>query len=90
MKGKSETGFLGNNLVSKRNGILISATLSKASLHVDHDRCHACRLCMAQQVCKVKAIVRIDRDEPPFIDVHRCHGCMICSVECPFQAIITA
>jgi MinD superfamily P-loop ATPase len=45
---------------------------------------------MAQQVCKVKAIVRIDRDEPPFIDVHRCHGCMICSVECPFQAIITA
>jgi Fe-S-cluster-containing hydrogenase component 2 len=40
-------------------------------------------------VCKVKAIVRIDLDESPFIDVHRCHGCMLCVVECPYEAIIT-
>ena len=68
---------------------MIGATISNASLYVDDDRCHICRPCLAQQVCKTKAIVRIDSDEPPFIDVHRCHGCKICAVECPFDAIIT-
>ncbi len=62
----------------------------KALLYVDDDRCHACRRCLAQQVCKVKAIVHIDRDEAPFIDTHRCHGCKLCVVECPFEAIIDA
>ena len=69
---------------------MIGAPVSKASLHIDDDRCHVCRRCPAQQVCRVKAIVRIDRDEAPFIDVHRCHGCMLCVVECPFEAIIAA
>lgn len=68
---------------------MTSSFVAKASLHVDADRCHACRRCPAQQVCKVKAIVRVDRDEPPFIDIHRCHGCMLCLVECPFEAITT-
>ena len=63
--------------------------VSQASLYVDDDRCRACRRCPAQQACKVKAIVRIDRDESPFIDVHRCHGCKICLTECPFEAITT-
>jgi MinD superfamily P-loop ATPase len=67
---------------------LIGVAAGKPSLYIDEARCHACRRCLAQQVCKVKAIVRIDRDEAPFVDVHRCHGCMICSLECPFAAII--
>ncbi len=69
---------------------MLGVPVSKASLYIDDDRCHACRRCLAQQVCKVKAIVRIDRDEPPFVDVHRCHGCMVCPVECPFEAILLA
>jgi MinD superfamily P-loop ATPase len=69
---------------------MLGVPVSKASLYVDDDRCHVCRRCLAQQVCKVKAIVRIDRDEPPFVDVHRCHGCMVCLVECPFEAILLA
>jgi Fe-S-cluster-containing hydrogenase component 2 len=48
-----------------------------------------CQRCLAQQVCKVKAIVRIERDDIPFIDVHRCYGCKVCLLECPFEAIVT-
>jgi MinD superfamily P-loop ATPase len=69
---------------------MISATANRSALYIDDDRCHTCRSCLAQQVCKVKAIVRIDYDDSPFIDVHRCHGCKVCMVECPFEAIITA
>ena len=69
---------------------MIGVTVNRASLHIDDDRCHICRRCLAQEVCKVKAIVRIDHDEAPFIDVHRCHGCMLCVAECPSDAIITA
>lgn len=69
---------------------MIGATVSKATLYIDDERCHTCQRCLAQQVCRTKAIVRIDYDEPPFIDVHRCHGCRICLSGCPFDAIITA
>lgn len=69
---------------------MLGMPVGKASLYIDDDRCHTCRRCLAQQVCKVRAIVRIDRDEPPFVDVHRCHGCLICVVECPFEAIVAA
>jgi MinD superfamily P-loop ATPase len=67
----------------------MTLSVGKVSLHVDGDRCSICRRCLAQKVCKVRAIVRLDPDEPPFIDVHRCHGCMLCILECPFEAIIT-
>jgi MinD superfamily P-loop ATPase len=67
---------------------MISQSVTKALLYIDDARCHVCQRCLAQGVCKVKAIVRIDRDEAPFIDIHRCHGCMVCIVECPFEAII--
>jgi MinD superfamily P-loop ATPase len=69
---------------------LIGTTVSRTMLHVDDNRCQACRRCLAQQVCKIRAIVRIDFDEPPLIDVHRCHGCKVCLSECPFDAIISA
>jgi MinD superfamily P-loop ATPase len=38
-------------------------------------------------VCRVRAIVRVDDDEAPFIDVHRCRGCKVCTLECPYDAI---
>jgi MinD superfamily P-loop ATPase len=69
--------------------ITTSIPVGKASLYIDDDRCQTCRHCLAQRVCKVKAIVRIDHDESPFIDVHRCHGCLVCIAECPFEAIVT-
>lgn len=69
---------------------MINGPTSKGSLYVDDARCHVCGRCLAQQVCRIKAIVRIDADESPFIDVHRCHGCMVCMGECPFEAIMAA
>lgn len=66
---------------------MIGSSVDKAVLHINPDRCRLCRRCMAQKVCKVKAIVRIDREEAPYVDIHRCHGCRVCIVECPAQAI---
>ncbi|RME49355.1 MAG: hypothetical protein D6796_05065 [Caldilineae bacterium] len=68
---------------------MMNPPVSKAFLYIDDARCRSCRRCLAQKVCKVRAIVRIDRDEPPFIDTHRCHGCKICVLECPFEAVVS-
>jgi len=69
---------------------MITASGRNLFLYIDDDSCQACSPCMVQQVCKYKAILRIDRDEPPFIDSHRCNGCRVCLAECPFAAIAAA
>jgi MinD superfamily P-loop ATPase len=56
--------------------------------HVDDEACLACRKCLARQVCRSKAILQLDRDEPPFIDASRCYGCLACIPACPNQAIV--
>jgi len=68
---------------------VIGSVAGKSSLHIDPERCHLCRKCLAQKVCKTRAIVRFDREDAPFIDVHRCYGCLVCMTECPFQAVLT-
>jgi MinD superfamily P-loop ATPase len=55
---------------------------------IDYERCHACGKCLAAKACRFKAILRIDRDEPPAIDASRCGGCSLCVQECPFGAIL--
>ena len=59
-------------------------------LRIDDERCRACRKCLAGEVCKVKALVRLDPDEPPFIDASRCYDCRLCIPACPFGAISVA
>jgi MinD superfamily P-loop ATPase len=54
---------------------------------LDYGRCQACRKCDAAQHCRFKAFVRIDREEPPFIDVGRCGGCGECVLHCPYDAL---
>ncbi|MCB8920871.1 MAG: 4Fe-4S binding protein [Ardenticatenaceae bacterium] len=66
---------------------MISQGTQRIGLYVDDGRCRNCRRCLAQKVCKTKALIRIDHDEPPFIDVHRCLNCRTCLQECPFEAI---
>jgi MinD superfamily P-loop ATPase len=55
--------------------------------HVVDELCQACRKCLAREVCRSKAILQIDRGEPPFIDPSRCYGCRVCIPACPNGAI---
>ena len=59
-------------------------------LQIDDARCRICRRCLAAQVCKVRAIVRLERDAPPYLDVGRCYDCRLCLPACPFGAISVA
>ncbi|HSJ57432.1 MAG TPA: 4Fe-4S binding protein [Anaerolineae bacterium] len=52
------------------------------------DRCLACPVCLARKVCRSKALIRLDPDEPPFVDASRCYGCRACIPACPNDAIV--
>jgi Pyruvate/2-oxoacid:ferredoxin oxidoreductase delta subunit len=54
---------------------------------IDWDRCQACDPCEARLVCNTRAIVQIDRNEPPYIDVDRCNQCGLCVEACCCDAI---
>ena len=56
-------------------------------IQVQSENCRACRRCLAAEACKVRAILRIDDDEPPYIDVERCYDCRLCIPACPFDAL---
>ncbi len=56
---------------------------------IKDDKCRICYPCLARETCKVKAIVALDRGEPPFVDGSRCHGCMLCVPACPFDAVLS-
>jgi len=66
------------------------APTNQVFLYIDNGNCQVCSPCLAKAACKVKAIIYVDRDEAPFIDLHRCHGCKLCVPECPFDAVKTA
>jgi len=54
---------------------------------VNWDICQACDPCSARLACKTKAVVKIDADEPAFIELARCNGCGDCLPACPYGAI---
>lgn len=54
---------------------------------IDHDVCQTCRVCVAAQHCRHKALARLDRDEGPYVVVERCNGCGECARFCPHGAI---
>jgi Fe-S-cluster-containing dehydrogenase component len=56
-------------------------------LRVYDKLCQACRKCLAAKVCTVKAIVQLDPDEAPYLDIQRCFDCRLCVAACPFGAI---
>jgi MinD superfamily P-loop ATPase len=55
---------------------------------IDWNICQVCDPCQVRLICKVRAIVKIDPDEPPYIDQARCNGCGNCVLECPHSAIM--
>ena len=60
----------------------------KYMLKVDDHLCHACRVCLAKNVCRGNAFIRFEHDEAPFLDMSRCWGCLDCMPVCPFDAVI--
>ncbi len=56
-------------------------------IQIRPENCRACRRCLGAEVCKVRAIMRIDDDEPPYIDIERCYDCRLCIPACPFDAL---
>jgi len=57
-------------------------------LQIDDSLCHACRRCLAARVCKVRAIVQLDPDDSPYLDLQRCYDCRLCMPACPFEAVV--
>ena len=66
-----------------------NAMVRQINLYIDPDRCRTCRRCLAAKACRVRAIVRIDPDEPAYLDIGRCYDCRLCIPACPFGAIST-
>jgi len=56
-------------------------------LQIDEGICKQCGRCLAAEACKVRAIVRIDPDDAPYLIVNRCYDCRLCIPACPFNAI---
>jgi MinD superfamily P-loop ATPase len=51
------------------------------------DLCQRCAQCSSRLVCRSKALIRIDPEDPPFVDTSRCYGCNVCIPACPFGAL---
>jgi Fe-S-cluster-containing hydrogenase component 2 len=60
---------------------------SEIRIQINDAICQACTRCLAAEACKVRAIMRIDHDEPPFLAAERCYDCRLCVPVCPFGAI---
>ncbi len=59
-------------------------------LRIEPERCRVCRRCLAAKVCKGQAIMKVDWDEPPYLDSTRCYDCRRCLPACPAGAIVVA
>lgn len=55
---------------------------------VDWELCQACHPCLARVVCKTRAIIKVDIDEPAFIELSRCNSCGLCVLACTCNAIV--
>lgn len=62
---------------------------SKAMLRpeINWELCQSCHPCQARGVCKTRAIVKFDPDEPAFIELSRCNSCGLCVLACTCRAI---
>ena len=66
----------------------MSLSSSRAIPTIEYERCQLCAACAAKEHCRFKAIVRFDREEPPYIEVNLCGGCGDCIEHCPHEAIV--
>ena len=62
--------------------------MSRPVPRVQDELCLRCATCAAQKACRVRALVRIEADDTPFLDSTRCTGCLRCLLVCPARAIL--
>jgi MinD superfamily P-loop ATPase len=55
---------------------------------INWDLCQNCNPCHARLACNTRAIVKIELDEPPYIEPARCNGCTKCVQSCSYAAIL--
>ncbi len=60
----------------------------RPNLAVDPDLCQLCSRCRVLASCRWQAVLRIDREDPPVIDMARCQRCMVCVARCEFEAVV--
>jgi Fe-S-cluster-containing hydrogenase component 2 len=66
------------------------AVAREICIQIQTENCRACRHCLEAEACKVRAIMQIDLDELPYVDIERCYDCRLCIPACPFEAIQVA
>jgi len=54
---------------------------------IDWDICQHCEPCDARLARRTRAIVKVDPDDPPYIEPNRCNGCAKCVTACLMAAI---
>jgi MinD superfamily P-loop ATPase len=54
---------------------------------IEPNRCLRCNECQAAKACHLKAIFRIDSNDPNFVDPTFCRGCGDCITKCRANAI---
>ena len=59
-------------------------------LSIHDELCQVCPVCEAARSCTVRAIVHMDPDESPYLDIRRCYDCRVCVPACPHGAIVLA
>ncbi len=57
------------------------------SPEIDWEICQSCHPCEASLSCKTRAIIKIDFDDPPYIELSRCTSCGDCVLSCLYNAI---
>ena len=61
----------------------------QASIKTDEELYQACKECLARKVCRVKAIVRVDRGEVPSIELSHYFDSRLCIRASAFGAMST-
>ena len=57
---------------------------------IDPEKCNNCDVCIVNEQCPEKAIIREEKTDKPWVDFYKCRGCMKCRKFCEHSAVIEA